>query len=157
MENRYSSRDFLIIIQDASKLAQLVYYSLRYLHFSDATWQLNVQKQCLSFYSILRIFLKSVMRKIRKMTNLKFWWALGKCKYLRLLYTFRNEMKTRGLSLLASRMIIEKFWLEYLFSITLTWTMCVRLSVFRRAVSVLFFSIFSVVFHKNQKSLLNSC
>ena len=30
--------------------------------------------------------------------------------------------------------------------------MCVRLSVFRRAVSVLFFSIFSVVFHKNQKS-----
>ena len=44
MENRYSSRDFLIIIQDASKLAQLVYYSLRYLHFSDATWQSNIQK-----------------------------------------------------------------------------------------------------------------
>ena len=37
MENMYSSRDFLIIILDASKLAQLVYYSLRYLHFSDAT------------------------------------------------------------------------------------------------------------------------
>ena len=44
MENMYSSRDFLIIILDASKLAQLVYYSLRYLHFSDATWQSDIQK-----------------------------------------------------------------------------------------------------------------
>ena len=32
-ENRYLSRDFFTIILDASKLAQLMYCSLRYLHF----------------------------------------------------------------------------------------------------------------------------
>ena len=33
MENVYSSRDFLIIILDASKLAQLVFYSLKIFGF----------------------------------------------------------------------------------------------------------------------------
>ena len=50
-------------------------------------------------------------------------------------------------------MIIKKSRLEYLFSITLTWTMCVRLSVFRRAVSVLFFFQFSLLFFIKIKNL----
>ena len=43
MENMYSSRDFLMIILDASKQSPLVlisflkvYYDIRYLHFSNA-------------------------------------------------------------------------------------------------------------------------
>ena len=58
MENRYSSQDFLIIVLDASKLAQLIYYSLRYLHFSNANQNLR--------FVISRIFLITDLRKIRK-------------------------------------------------------------------------------------------
>ena len=50
-----------------------------------------------------------------------------------------------GLSLLASGIIIKKSRLEYLFSITLTWIMCVHLSTFRRTVPLLFFQ-FSLLF-----------
>ena len=65
MENMYSSRDFLIIILDASKLSPLVfisflkvYYSIRYLHFSNANQNLR--------FVISRIFLITDLRKIRK-------------------------------------------------------------------------------------------
>ena len=63
----------------------------------------------------------------------------------------------RWLASLVSKIIKEKSRLDYLFSVTLTWIMCVHLSTFCRTVPLLFFSIFSVVFHKNQKFLLNSC
>ena len=48
-------------------------------------------------------------------------------------------------SFLASRIIIKKSRLEYIFSITLTWPMCVHLSVFHRTVLFLFFQ-FSLLF-----------
>ena len=49
---------FFIIILDASKLAQLIYYSVRYLHFSIANQNLR--------FVISQIFLIPDFRKIRK-------------------------------------------------------------------------------------------
>ena len=69
MENMYSSRDFLIIILDASKLSPLVfisflkvYYSIRYLHFSNANQNLR--------FVILRIFLITDLRKYAKLNRM---------------------------------------------------------------------------------------
>ena len=65
MENMYSSRDFLIIILNARKLSPLVfisflkvYYSIRYLHFSNANQNFR--------FVISRIFLIKDLRKIRQ-------------------------------------------------------------------------------------------